>query len=227
MTDNESSFIHWSIYSILSWAGKVASKKTPFDTFVSFHSAKFIEWNLLYTNQVHTQVNTQYTEGRYRLSYDRAKGRKYLAPPKRSLSTGGAKSWASIPNHWLRWAECPSLRLSEHLSAMLWSQAWASSVSGVQLLCSLQGGMLMFIWPCSCGLLQNNPGWSFCDLGHSGHTLRASPLCTSWHYCHGSHGIYFVKSTKSLVLYALYTSGGYSHKDCLETKSLNTVRFSN
>lgn len=43
-----------------------------------------------------------------------------------------------------------------------------------------------------------------CSLGCSSHTLRVFPLCTSWHYCHGSHLIQFVKS-KSPQFFMLYT----------------------
>lgn len=48
-------------------------------------------------------------------------------------------------------------------------------------------------------------GWCFYSLGWSGYTLRVFPLCTSWHYCRGSHGIHFVKSKTSSVLNALHT----------------------
>lgn len=46
----------------LSRARKAATKVTPLGALVSFHSARFTEWNLSDKSQAPTQVNTQHTE---------------------------------------------------------------------------------------------------------------------------------------------------------------------
>ena len=55
-------------------ARKVATEVTLLNAFVSFHNARFIEWNpLRYTDQAPTQVNTQHTERASTVSHGRGR----------------------------------------------------------------------------------------------------------------------------------------------------------
>lgn len=126
-----------------------------------------------------------------------------------SISKASCVDWqagfTSVPSQQLWWAEGQSLQFSAYLSMMLLGQAWASSVWGVQLIWSLQDGILML----HLRLINNTHVWRFCGFGYSSLILRASLWCASWHHFHGFHGIYFIKSKKSTCLYARYNILNY------------------
>ena len=150
------------------------------------------------------QVITQHTEGEIQRLTGQSKGLKVLSVFRVSSiawwSHVCSKSAATVSTGRRLW-------LSAYWSVMLLGQAWASSFWGVQLIWSLQSGIFLIISSCSHGLSTADVadvsvvwGVPVTTEEHSNHVTR---LFTSWHYCHGSHGIHFVKSKKSSIPYTL------------------------
>lgn len=132
--------------------------------------------------------------------------------PEASSGTGGTDGLMSLPSQRLRWTAGQSARPSAYTFTMLWGRAWASPVWGVQLIRSLQGGILLLFGSCSPSF------WTavwliFLWLW----VVRSHPKGVSimWLSClpvditvMAYSGVHFVKSKKLPILYALYSTVG-------------------
>lgn len=102
----------------------------------------------------------------------------------------------------------PSQQLWQVEGQGLWLSCFGSCLRIIYLRCSAY--MVLTRWdahqPLKLGAINSSSGWGFCDLGQSHHTLRAFPICASWHYYHGSPGIHFMKFKKSSILYTYPSS---------------------